>query len=70
MLKAQRERGFDDMEKEARIAIIRESAHRAKRPKAADLFKRPAEEIAEANLQKKVEQAEHAAEWLSQFEFK
>lgn len=70
MLKADRERGFDEMEKEARIAIIRESAHRAKRPKASDLYKRPAGEITEADLQKKVAQAEHASEWLSQFEIK
>jgi hypothetical protein len=70
VLKAQRERSFDEMEKEARIAIIREAAHRAKRPKAADLFKRPTGDIDESTLQKKVEQSEHAAEWLSQYEFK
>ncbi|NHC20281.1 hypothetical protein G6554_18725 [Bacillus sp. MM2020_4] len=69
-MKAEKERGFDEMEKEARIAIIRESAHRAKKAKAADLFKRPIGEMDEAVLQEKVDQAEHASEWLSQFEFK
>lgn len=50
--------------------MMRESAHRAKRPKASDLFKRPIEgERDERKLEEMAKQAEHASEWLSQFNF-
>jgi hypothetical protein len=53
------------------FAMMYESAHRAKRPKASDLFKRPKNgEQDERKLEAKAKQAEEASEWLAQFEFK
>lgn len=48
MLRAQQERYYDDMETAAQLALMRESAHRAKRPKPSDLFKRPSTAKADA----------------------
>jgi hypothetical protein len=69
LLKAQRERQYDEFEREAQFAIMYEKAHREKRPKSTDLFKRPATEQDEQTLKQKAEQAKHAAEWLAQFKF-
>ena len=69
LLKAQQERQYDEYEREAHIAIMHEAAHRATRPKASDLFKRPADGVTEENLRKQAEKSKHAEEWLSQFEF-
>jgi hypothetical protein len=71
LLNAQRERQYDEFEREAMFAMMRESAHRAKRPKASDLFKRPKNgEKDERKLEAMVQQAEQASEWLAQFDFK
>jgi hypothetical protein len=71
MMKAQRERQYDEFERQAIIAMMRESAHRAKRPKASDLFKRPKNgEKDERKLEAMAKQAEEASNWLAQFEFK
>jgi hypothetical protein len=70
LLKAQRERQYDEYEREARFVMMYESATRAKRPKVSDLFKRPNNEKDERKLEEKAKQAEQASEWLSQFEFK
>ncbi|WP_412733872.1 phage tail assembly chaperone [Heyndrickxia sporothermodurans] len=67
ILTAQQKRRYDEYEREATLAIMRESAHRAKRPKASDLFKRPKDDADERKLMKKAELAEHQAEWLAQF---
>jgi hypothetical protein len=70
LLNAQRERQYDEFEREAMFAMMYESAHRAKRPKASDLFKRPKNgEKDERKLEAMAKQAEHASEWLSQFNF-
>lgn len=69
LLKAQQERQYDGLEREAYVTIMRESAHRAKRPKASDLFRRP-KPGEERKLAHKAEQAEEAAAWLAQFDIK
>lgn len=67
---AQRERRYDDYERMADAAMMNEIAHRAKKPKRADLFKRPVDETeAEKKAKVMMEQAEHASDWLAQFEF-
>ncbi|WP_332606873.1 hypothetical protein [Bacillus spizizenii] len=48
---------------------MRERAHREKRPKPGDLFKRPASDKELRALEAEVEKTQHAAEWLSQFNF-
>lgn len=63
------ERQYDDIEREALIAIMNESAHRSKRPKASDLFKRPVDEYkAKEKAELLKEKADQASEWLTQFE--
>jgi hypothetical protein len=70
LLNAQRERQYDEFEREAMFAMMHESAHRAKRPKASDLFKRPKNgEKDERKLEAMAKQAEHASEWLAQWQF-
>jgi hypothetical protein len=70
LLKAQRERQYDEFEREAMFVMMRESATRAKRPKASDLFKRPKlGEQDERKLEEQAKKAEHASEWLAQFDF-
>ncbi|WP_281202680.1 hypothetical protein [Cytobacillus kochii] len=69
MLIAEQESRYDEYERQASIAIMNEAAHRAKRPKASDLFKRPEEGVKEETLKKKAEKAEETVEWLSQFDF-
>ncbi len=67
--RAQQERRYDDYELASVIAVMHEAAHRAKRPKASDLFKRPADGVTEDKIRKQAEKAKHAEEWLSQFKF-
>ena len=67
-MRAQVERQYDELEIESIIAIIRESAHRAKKAKPSDLFKRPLnEDEAKKQTEELAEKAEHATEWLAQF---
>lgn len=69
MMSAQIERQYDELEREAFIAIMHEAAHRAKRPKVTDLFKRPVDGFeAEQKVESLKEKAENASEWLAQFE--
>lgn len=68
MMRAQIERQYDELEIEALIAIMHEGAHRAKKPKASDLFKRPVgEQEAEKEVESLKEKADQASEWLAQF---
>lgn len=60
---------MDDLERESRIAIMREKARRLKEPSAKDLFNRENVGTSAEELEKHVERAEHAREWLSQFDF-
>ncbi|MGG3072178.1 phage tail assembly chaperone [Niallia circulans] len=69
LLGAQMERKYDEYERQSHFAIMNLKAQNAKKSiKATDLFKRPADEKAEAELQEGIEKAKHASEWLSQFE--
>ncbi|RVT57408.1 hypothetical protein [Niallia taxi] len=69
LLNAEREKHYDSYERQSHFIIMSENAKRAKRSiKASDLYKRPADEKAEAKLQEGVEKAQHASEWLAQFE--
>lgn len=69
MMSAHVERQYDEIEREALFAIMHESAHRSKRPKAGDLFKRPVDEYtAEKRTESMKEQAEQASKYLAQFE--
>lgn len=69
MMRANVERIYDEYEREAVKAIIRENAHRSKKPQAGDLFKRPLNALeAESRTEELLEKAIHATEWLSQFE--
>lgn len=66
MMQAQVERHYDEYERMAIEAIMRESAHRAKRPKAGDLFKRPKDSVAERNdLSDMKVETERLNEWLA-----
>lgn len=66
MMQAQVERQYDEYERMAVEAIMRESAHRAKRPKASDLFKRPEDSVAERNnLSDMKEETERLNDWLA-----
>lgn len=69
MMRAEVERRYDEYEKFAHFAIMREKAHREKRPKASDLFKRPPdEEVAKNKTEDLLSKKEKTMEWLSQFE--
>lgn len=68
-MSAQIERQYDEYEREAIIAIMHENAHRSKRPKSSDLFKRPVDDYtAKKKTESLKEKAEHASNWLAQFE--
>lgn len=68
-MRANVERIYDEYERKAIEALMRENAHRSKRPKVSDLFKRPVdEETAKNRTQDLKEKAEQASAWLSQFE--
>jgi len=69
MMRANVERIYDGYERKAVEALMRENAHRAKRPKAGDLFKRPVDELEAKNKTENLkEKADQATAWLSQFE--
>lgn len=66
MIQAQQERGFDEYERMAYGAIMGEIAHREKRPKVSDLFKRPKDASAEKSaLSELKEKTQTANEWLA-----
>lgn len=68
-MRANVERIYDEYERKAVEALMHENAHRSKRPKVSDLFKRPVdEETAKNRTQDLKEKAEQASAWLSQFE--
>lgn len=65
-MQAQVERQYDEYERKAIEAIMREAAHRAKRPKASDLFKRPKDSTVEReNLSDMKEETERLNDWLA-----
>ena len=69
MMRANVERLYDGYERKAVEALMRENAHRAKRPKVSDLFKRPVDELEAKNKTENLkEKADQATAWLSQFE--
>jgi len=67
MLQAQNERQYDEFERMAQAAIMRERAHRAKSPKASDLFKRPSanDRTNRVELSDMKEKTQQANAWLS-----
>lgn len=63
---ANAERMYDEYERMAIAAIMREGAHRAKKPKAGDLFKRPKEgEVGSGDLTELKEETERLNDWLA-----
>lgn len=69
MMRAELERKFDRYEEYSHFALMREKAHREKRPKASDLFKRPPdEELAKNKTEDLLSKKEQTMKWLSQFE--
>lgn len=68
-MRANVERIYDEYERKAVEALMRENAHRSKRPKVSDLFKRPLDgETARERTEDLMQKAEQASQWLSQFE--
>lgn len=66
MMQAQVERHYDEYERKAMEAIMREAAHRAKRPKASDLFKRPKDSVVEREqLSDMKAETERLNDWLA-----
>ena len=69
MMRANVERIYDEYERVAVGALMHENAHRSKRPKVSDLFKRPGDEIVEAKKSDVMrEKADYTLDWISQFE--
>ena len=65
---AQVERQYDEYERMAIEAVMRENAHRSKRTKVKDLFKRPiSDDEAKERTDTLNKQTEQATAWLSQF---
>ncbi|MHC8516770.1 hypothetical protein [Sporosarcina sp. ITBMC105] len=68
LMRAQQERQFDEYERMAFAAVMREGAHRSKRPKVGDLFKRPVDAVAaEKKTADLLEKSRMASEWMAQF---
>lgn len=66
MLRAQQERSYDDYERMALDAVWRESAHRSKRIKPDDLFKRPNGEMKTVETVERLkEKTLKTNEWLA-----
>lgn len=66
LMSAQVERQYDEYERKAVEAIMREAAHRAKRPKAGDLFKRPSDSVAKRkDLSEVKAETERLNNWLA-----
>ncbi|RQW19704.1 phage tail assembly chaperone [Bacillus sp. C1-1] len=71
LMDAELESIHDAMEREAQIALMHEQASRSKRPKVADLYKRPSSaKKEEHSIQESVKKAEKAKHWLQQFTFR
>ncbi|GAF23267.1 hypothetical protein JCM19047_3073 [Bacillus sp. JCM 19047] len=71
LMDAELESIHDAMEREAQIALMHEQASRSKRPKVADLYKRPTSATKDDNsIQASVKKAEKAKNWLQQFTFR
>lgn len=68
MMSAQVERQYDELERAAFVAFMHEVAHRTKKPKVSDLFKRPVDgHTAEKKVESLKEKADNASEYLAQF---
>lgn len=68
-MRANVERTHDEFERQSVIALMHENAHRAKRPKASDLYKRPVDDIvADKKSTGMREKADYTLDWISQFE--
>lgn len=66
MSQANVERQYDEYERMAIEAIMREGAHRAKKPKASDLFKRPKDsEVEREQLTDMKAETERLNDWLA-----
>lgn len=66
MVRAEQERIYDEYERMATSAVWREIAHRSKRIKPSDLFKRPTDAKADnAKLQNLREQTRMDNAWLA-----
>jgi len=71
LMKAQVERIYDDYDRMADSAMMRERAHRDKRPRRNDLFKRPVDEVAaQRKAEEMAERAAQQAQFLAQFGLK
>lgn len=66
LLRAQQERNYDDNERMATNAVWREIAHRSKRIKPSDLYKRPTDaNVDKAKVQDLREQTRMDNAWLA-----
>lgn len=66
MMAANIERQHDEYERMAVEAIMREKAHREKRPKVGDLYKRPNQSVTDrSKFETMKEDARRKNEWLS-----
>lgn len=69
MMRANVERIYDEYERKAVEALMHENAHRSKRPKVSDLFKRPVDgEVAGKKSDDMRERADYTLDWITQFE--
>lgn len=70
MMRANLERVYDEYERKANEAIILANAiNSTKKVKSTDLFKRPVDDgTARRKTEDLLGKADHASEWLSQFE--
>lgn len=64
MMRAQQWRIADEYERESHFAMMREQAHRAKRPKASDLYRHPSRKKA-GDITDMKEKTRADNEWLS-----
>lgn len=64
MIRAEQWRKADEYERESHFVMMAEQAHRAKRPKASDLYRHPSRKKA-GDLTDKKEKARADNEWLS-----
>lgn len=57
---------YDELERAAQNAVMREVAHRSKKPKVSDLFKRPTNAKADKSRLAQLKQKTHEANaWLA-----
>lgn len=65
-MRAENERRYDDYERMAVQALMIEKAHREKRPKLTDLFKRPNEQIRDKKtIDERRKEVDEINAWLS-----